>query len=71
MYENKSKAELPLECHELIDCIILELNATSGETTELAEVILVDDLCVLRAAKELSFNDGPWLPPAKDCNCPF
>ena len=67
-YENKSKTELLLECHELIDCIILELNATSGETTELAEVILLDDLYVLRPGKELSFNDGPYLPPAKDCN---
>ena len=67
-YENTFKAGLPLECHELIDCIILELNATSVEETELGEVILADDHYVLRPAKELSFNDAPWLPPAEDCN---
>ena len=66
---NDFKAEqLPSEYHELVDCIILELNSAPGEVTELDEVILVDENYVLRPAKELSFNDAPWLPPAEDCN---
>ena len=56
------------EWRELVDCIILELNSASEEATELDEVILVDKNYILRPAKELSFNDAPWLPPAEDCN---
>ena len=60
--------ELPSEYHELVDCIILELNSTPNEVTHLDEVILVDEHYVLRPAKELSFNDAPWLSAAEDCN---
>ena len=65
--EDEFKAELPSEWHELVDCIILELNSASGEVTQLDEVILVDEHYILRPVKELSFNDAPWLP-AEDCN---
>ena len=65
------QAELPSEYHELVDCIVLELNSApgeNGEVTELDEVILVDEHYTLRSAEELSFNDAPWLPAAEDCN---
>ena len=62
------KSGLPSEWHEVVDCIILELNSASGEVAELDEVILVDENYILRPVKELSFNDAPWLPPAEDCN---
>ena len=62
------QAEVPLEYYELVDCIILELNSAPGEVTQLDEIILVDDHYILRSAKELSFNDAPWLPAPEDCN---
>ena len=62
------QAELSPEYYELVDCIIFELNSASGEVTQLDEVILVDEHYILRPAKELSFNDAAWLPPAEDCN---
>ena len=62
------QTELPSEYYELVDCIILELNSAPGEVTELDEVILVDEHYILRPAKELSFDDAPWLSVDKDCN---
>ena len=66
--EDEFKAGLPSEWHELVDCIILELNSASGKVTELDKVILVDENYILRPVKELLFNDAPWLPPAENCN---
>ena len=68
MFNDFKAEQLPSEYHELVDCIILELNSAPGEITELDEVILVDEHYILRLAKELSFNDAPWLPAAEDCN---
>ena len=68
MFNDFKAEQLSSEYHELIDCIILELNSAPGEITELDKVILVDEYYILRPAKELSFNDAPWLPPAEDCN---
>ena len=68
MFNDFKAEQLPSEYNELVDCIILELNSAPGEITELDEVILVDEHYILRPAKELSFNDAPWLPPAEDCN---
>ena len=62
------QAELPSKYYELVDCIIFELNSAPGEVTQLDEIILVDDHYILRPAKELSFNDAPWLPAPEDCN---
>ena len=68
MFNDFKAEQLPSEYHELVNCIILELNSAPREISELNEVILVDEHYILRPAKELSFNDAPWLPPAEDCN---
>ena len=68
MFNDFKSEQLSSEYYELVDFIILELNSASGEVTELDEVILVDEHYILRPAKELSFNDAPWLPSAEDFN---
>ena len=68
MFNDFKAEQLPSEYYEFVDCIILELNSAPGEITELDKVILVDEHYILRPAKELSFNDAPWLPASEDCN---
>ena len=68
MFSDFKAEQLSSEYHELVDCMVLELNSVTDEVTQLDKVILVDEHYILRPAKELSFNDAPWLPPAEDCH---
>ena len=62
--------QLPLKYHKIINCIIHELNLASKEEilSIKEEVYLADQNYVLRPAKELAFNDAPWLPEDADNN---
>ena len=71
MYYIYKAEQLPFQCHELVDCMISELNSNDlvDEVHIGTEpVILVDDTFVLRPAIQLSFNDASWLPAVGDCN---
>ena len=70
MYHIYKAEQLPSEYHELVDCMISELNSSNLDEVDLGTepVILVDDTFVLRPAKQLSFNDASWLPAVGDCN---
>ena len=70
MYHTYKAEQLPSEYHELVDCMISELNSSDLDELDMGTepIILVDDTFVLRPAKQLSFNDASWLPPIGDCN---
>ena len=73
LFKTFETAKLPSDYHKLVDCIISDLNLCDLQVDEVIletePVILVDEGYTLRPAKQLSFNDAPWLPPAvQDCN---
>ena len=73
LFKTFETVKLPSNYHKLVDCIISELNLCDLQFDEVSleteTVILVDKDYTLRPAKQLSFNDAPWLPPAvQDCN---
>ena len=70
MYHIYKEEQLPFEYHELVECMILELNSSNFDEMDLGTetVILVDDSFILRPAKQLFFNDASWLPAVGDCN---
>ena len=70
MYHIYKAEQLPIEYHILVDCMISELNSSDLDEVDVKTepVILVDNAFVLRPAKQLFFNDAPWLSAFVDCN---
>ena len=71
MFEDFSPShQLPPKYHETCNHIVFELNSANKEEilNIKEEVYLVDQNYVLQPAKELAFNDAPWLLEDADNN---
>ena len=69
MHQYFKEIKIPSKYHELIDCMISEVNSSELEDKiNLKNIMLVDVNYILRPANDLSFNDALWLPAVEDCN---